>query len=139
MGLLYVASRREVKGERFSTTRPTHRQSGINYFNALLYSPLMRRFVTDRWGHEIYLTDERWQHICEEHPEMFGQEKNLFETVRRGRRFQDSIRPEVYLYSLDFRNLPCDNTAIVVVVRFGFHHDGSENNFILTAYQIYRR
>ena len=93
--------------------------------------------MTDRWVHEIYLTDERWQHICEEHPEIYGQEKNLFETVKRGRRFQDSIRPEVYLYSLDFRDLPCDNTAVVVC--FGFRHDGSENNFILTAYQIRRR
>lgn len=139
MGLPYVAYRREVKRERFSTAGPAHRPSGISLPHALQYNPLMRRFVTDRLGHEIYLTDERWQHICEEHPEMYGQEKNLLETVKRGRRFQDSIRPEVYLYSLDFRDLPCDNTTIVVVVRLGFHHDGGENNFILTAYQIHRR
>lgn len=95
--------------------------------------------VRDPLGHEIYLTDERWDHICEEHPEMQGYRSHVLETVSRGQRFQDSIRPEVYLYYQDYRALPRDNTTIVVVVRFGFHPDGTENNFILTAYQIRRR
>jgi hypothetical protein len=30
----------------------------------------MLQKVKDQLGHEIYLTDERWNHICEEHPEM---------------------------------------------------------------------
>jgi hypothetical protein len=30
----------------------------------------MRNSVRDRLGHEIYLSDERWHHICEEHLEM---------------------------------------------------------------------
>jgi hypothetical protein len=62
----------------------------------------------------------------------------VLETVRRGRRFQDSVRPEVYLYSRDYHGLPQMNTTIVVVVRFGFSPDGTENNFILTAYQVRR-
>lgn len=96
----------------------------------------MRRSVNDQLGHEIYLTDERWHHIYEEHPEMQGYRRQVLETVRRGRRFQDSVRPEVYLYYRDYRGLPHNNTTIVVVVRFSFYPDGRENNFIMTAYQI---
>jgi hypothetical protein len=49
----------------------------------------MRNSVQDRLGHEIYLTDERWHHICEEHLEMQAYRRHVLETVRRGRRFQD--------------------------------------------------
>ena len=99
----------------------------------------MRQIVKDRLGHEIYLTDERWNHICEEHPEMRPYKRRVLETVQSGRRFQDSVRPEVYLYSRAYRDLPHKNTSIVVVVRFGLYPDGTENNFILTAYQIRQR
>lgn len=99
----------------------------------------MCRSAKDRLGHQIYLTEERWEHIYEEHPEMQGYRGQVMETLRVGRRFQDSIRPQVYLYYRDCDSLPYDNTAIVVVVRFGFNPDGSENNFVMTAYQIHRR
>jgi len=99
----------------------------------------MRRVVKDRLGHEIYLTDERWRHVCEEHPEMQKYRGQTLETVRRGHRFQDSVRPHVYLYYRDCQGLPRGNTTIVVVVLFGFSIDNTENNFILTAYQIRRR
>jgi hypothetical protein len=56
---------------------------------------MRRNAVKDRLGHEIYLTDERWHHICEEHPEMQRYRRWVLETVRRGRRFQDSARPDV--------------------------------------------
>ena len=61
------------------------------------------------------------------------------EALRVGRRFQGSIRPQVYLYYRGYNSLPYDNTTIVMVVRFGFNPDGSENNFVMTAYQIRRR
>lgn len=99
----------------------------------------MIRAVKDQWGHEVYLTDERWNHICEEHPETRDYENQILETVQRGRRFQDSVRPDVYLYYREWIELPHGNTTIVVVVRFGFTTDGSENNFIVTAYQIIRQ
>jgi hypothetical protein len=99
----------------------------------------MLRSVTDPLGRKIYLTDERWAHVCEEHPEMQPYESEVLETVQRGRRFQDSVRPDVFLYYRDFENLPADNTAIVVVVRFGFSPEGTENNFVVTAYQISRQ
>ena len=99
----------------------------------------MLRSIKDQLGHEIYLTDERWNHIYEEHPEMHGYDGQVLETVERGRRFQDSVRPDVFLYYWDYDDLPQGNPTIVVVVRFGFAPDGSENNFIATAYQIFRK
>ena len=99
----------------------------------------MQRSAKDRLGHEIYLTDERWRHICEEHPEMQGYGEHVWETVQRGQRFQDSVRPDVFLYYRDYGDLPHGNSTIVVVVRFGFAPDGSGNNFVVTAYQIFRR
>jgi hypothetical protein len=99
----------------------------------------MRQLVKDRLGHEIYLTDERWNHICDEHSEMRQYRRRAVETVHQGRRFQDSVRPEVYLYHRTYPDLPHGNTTIVVVIRFSFYPDGTENNFILTAYQIRRR
>jgi hypothetical protein len=99
----------------------------------------MLRSIKDQLGHEIYLTDERWNHISEEHPEMHGYDGQVLETVERGGRFQDSVRPDGFLYYPDYSDLPQSNTTIVVVVRFGFAADGSENNFVVTAYQISRK
>ncbi len=98
----------------------------------------MKAVVTDGLGHEIYLTDERWQHIVDEHPEMEGCEDQLLDTVRLGRRFQDSVRPDVFLYHRDYVDLPHGNTTVVVVARIGVRPDGTANNFVLTAYQISR-
>lgn len=98
----------------------------------------MPDFATDPFGHSIYLTDERWRHICDEHPEMEPYREKVLDTLRLGRRFQDSIRPDVFLYYRDYTDLPHGNTTIVVVVRFGVRADGSPNSFVLTAYQIFR-
>ena len=98
----------------------------------------MRDHVTDAFGNPIYLTQERWEHICDEHPEMESFREELLETLRHGRRFQDSLRPDVFLYHRDYADLPQGNTAIVAVVRFGVLADGTPNNFVLTAYQILR-
>ncbi|MBI4528710.1 MAG: hypothetical protein HY695_33350 [Deltaproteobacteria bacterium] len=99
----------------------------------------MPQTVKDQLGHEIYLTDERWNHICEEHPEMQGFKSQVLETIQRGRRFQDSVRPDVFLYYREVENLPAGNSTIVAVVRFGFTPGDTENNFIVTAYQIFRQ
>jgi len=98
----------------------------------------MLQTVKDLLGHEIYLTDERGNRVCEEHPEMQGYENQVLETIQRGRRFQDSVRPDVFLYHRDFEDLPAGNNTIVAVVRFGFVPGGAENNFIVTSYQIFR-
>ncbi len=51
--------------------------------------------VHDRYGNEIYLTQERWEHIIEDlnHPEMAEHEEQLRETIQSGMRKQDALNP----------------------------------------------
>jgi len=47
----------------------------------------MRRWtVRDRFGNEVYLTQERWEHIVQafSHPEMLAYEGRLKETIQSG-------------------------------------------------------
>ncbi len=101
-----------------------------------------RRWLeSDRYGNEIYLTDERWEHITNamNHPEMWDYEEELRETIRVGRRKQDALNPQKYRYSKEFDNLTVQNTHIIAVVFLRFTEDENgellPNNFIVTAYQ----
>jgi len=102
--------------------------------------------VQDRFGNEIYLTHERWEHIIapENHPEMTDYEEQLKDTIKSGQRTQDSLVPNKYYYRKAFDNLPDGNNYIVSVVIFKTDVDeegnSTANNFIVTAYQnfIYR-
>jgi hypothetical protein len=95
----------------------------------------------DRFGHEIYLTEERWRHIVEptNHPEMEDCLQELRETIRLGRRRQDTLNPQKFRYSHRFENLPESNTHIVVIVLFRFRTIAEgviiPNNYVVTAYQ----
>lgn len=97
--------------------------------------------VADRSGREIYLTQERWEHIIEphNHPEMALYEEPLKETLRTGVRQQDSVNPLKYRYVKAFDNLVTDNTHLVAIVLFRFSTDETgaprSNNYITTAYQ----
>jgi len=97
--------------------------------------------VHDRWGNEIYLTDERWKHIIDpiNHPEMIAFEKHLKDTIRFGRRKQDSLNPQKYRYIKAFNDLVKRNTHIVAIVIFRFNIGNNDkffhNNYIVTAYQ----
>ncbi len=97
--------------------------------------------VRDRYGYEIYLTEERWEHIIdpENHPEMEAYEDELIETLRSGNRLQEPLNPQKYRYSKAFADLTAGNTHIVAIVlcRFRETSDGQPvpNNYIVTAYQ----
>ncbi|HXV63627.1 MAG TPA: hypothetical protein VEK15_23200 [Vicinamibacteria bacterium] len=101
----------------------------------------IRWTARDRYGNDVYLTDERWRHITESwgHPEMAQFEDELRETVRAGDRQQDSLNPEKYRYVKEFDDLPEHNTHIVAVVLFkSIVSEGAKsvpNNFVVTAYQ----
>ena len=88
--------------------------------------------VIDRWGTRITLTDERWQHIMEWHPELEEFKENVLETIRKGRRRQDPIDQQKYKYIYAVEGLPFGLTHIVVVARL------AARKFILTAYGIER-
>jgi hypothetical protein len=97
--------------------------------------------VQDRYDNEIYLTQERWEHIIApyNHPEMLVYEDHLQEVICSGIRQQDTLNPQKYRYTKAFDDLAADNTHIVAIVlfRFGVDHVGIPvpNNYIVTAYQ----
>ena len=95
--------------------------------------------VRDRFGNEVYLTDERWEHIIDGHPEMTGYEDALRDTIRLGQRRQEQLAPQKYRYARDFPDLPMGNTHVVAVVLFRFDEsdDGRPvpNNYEVTAFQ----
>jgi hypothetical protein len=97
--------------------------------------------IQDRHGNEIYLSQERWEHIIDpgNHPEMTKFEEHLKRTIRLGRRQQDSLNPQKFRYSLEFAGLEADNTHVVAIVLFRFREGeiGTlvHNNYIVTAYQ----
>jgi hypothetical protein len=97
--------------------------------------------IRDRDGHEIYLTEERWEHITEpnNHPELLDYEEELKETLRLGKRKQDSLKPQKFRYTRTFNGLAAGNTELVALVLFRFVDDEigqtSANNYVVTAYQ----
>lgn len=97
--------------------------------------------IVDRYGNDIYLTQERWDHIIDpiNHPEMAGFEDHLQRTIRLGKRQQDSLNPQKYRYGLEFDDLEADNTHIVAIVLFRFREGEARtpiaNNYIVTAFQ----
>jgi hypothetical protein len=97
--------------------------------------------IYDRYGNNIYITEERWEHIIdpENHPEMEECEDELKETIRSGRRSQDPLNPQKYRYSMAFDDLPFGNTHIVAIIlcRFKEGKNGQpvSNNYVVTAYQ----
>lgn len=94
--------------------------------------------VKDRYGYEIYLTDERWQHIVDGHPEMRDCEVWLKQVVQTGSRTQP-LAPQKFRYSRPIPGLPDGNTHVVAIVLFRFEEreDGSvrRNNYVVTAFQ----
>ena len=98
-----------------------------------------KEYVQDRYDNKIYITDERWEHIYEEHPDMIGYNQHLLETLRNGHRAQDEFNPSKYFYTKEFDDLVDLNNHVVVIVKFSWTMDehGQEipNNFVLTAYQ----
>ena len=101
----------------------------------------IRWLETGSLGNEIYLTEERWEHITNpmNHPEMLEFENELRETIRLGARKQEALNPQKYRYSKKFDDLTSENTHIIAVAVMSFSISEDENvtpnNFVVTAYQ----
>ena len=101
----------------------------------------IRWSVTDRYGNEMYLTQERWKHITDplNHPVMRKYEHHLRKTIKQGRRKQNPRNQQKYRYSRQFDDLAEYNTHIIAIVLFRYRedHDGKPvpNNYVVTAYQ----
>lgn len=77
-----------------------------------------RWVVKDRYGNEIYLTQERWGHIVDplNHPEMETYEGMIQTTLKQGRRQQEPLNPRKYRYSHSFKDLPDEVNRVIVIV-----------------------
>jgi len=97
--------------------------------------------IQDRYGNTIYLTEERWRHILEARPELESYLGQLLETLRTGRRKQDSLIPNEYRYYKQFEVLLPDNSHLVAIVIFKTSPDEHgryvPNNFVVTAWAKY--
>jgi hypothetical protein len=96
--------------------------------------------VRDRDGNQIYLSQERWQHIVgsDNHPEMIDFEGALRTTIRLSQRRQEPLDPRKYRYTLAFDDLPDDSNHVVAIVVFGLEVDAegrtAPNNYVATAF-----
>ncbi|MCB9079269.1 MAG: hypothetical protein H6631_16840 [Anaerolineaceae bacterium] len=93
--------------------------------------------VQDRYGHEIYLTEERWHHILEKHDELEGRLDDLLDTLRYGQRRQEALEPQKYRYRRAYDDLRYGFNHIIVVVVFRFDQTAQPNNFVITAWGAY--
>ena len=102
----------------------------------------MRRWtVEDRHGNTIYFTEERWQHILVSRPELEPHFDLFLETLRTGKRQQDSLIANEYRYVKRYPALLPENNVLVVVVVFKKQIDDAgrtvANNFVVTGWANY--
>lgn len=97
--------------------------------------------VHDRYGNEIYMTQERWDYILRYHDKLDGLLDDVLDTLRKGRRRQDPANPSKYKYYRRCDALPPEYNTIIVVVKFStqVRPDGTfaSNNFVITAWGTY--
>lgn len=95
----------------------------------------MREEVKDRLGNSIYLTDERWEHFIENHPELESLRDKALNAARPGARTRDPLSLEAFYYNKNFLNLHevFDDIDVVVVFRW---QSNVPNHFIVTAYPV---
>jgi len=101
----------------------------------------MKWTVQDRFGNTVYFTEERWRHILESRPELEPLFHQFLDTLRTGRRQQDSLVPNEYRYFKRFDEMLPENNHLVVVVVFKtrLNEQGNyvPNNFVLTGWAQY--
>jgi len=85
--------------------------------------------VRDRAGREIYLTEERWQHIASRHRALAGHRDDVLNALRLGRRRQDALQSFKYFYHHSCNTLPgyYDSITVVVLCR-------GDNRYVVTAW-----
>mgnify|MGYP001577771446 CR=1 FL=1 len=83
----------------------------------------------DYKGRNIRLTDERWKHINERHPETIGQEKFIEETMSTPDFIQEGTKGEL-LTIKRFKKTPVSDNKYLVVV----YKPENIGGFLVTAY-----
>jgi hypothetical protein len=89
----------------------------------------MTETAISRNGIPIRLTDERWSHIAQRHPEMINQRDQMLETLKEPDMIQEGDFGELLAVRF-YPQTPLTSKFLVVAYREVSHDDG----FILTAY-----
>ena len=101
---------------------------------------MARSTVQDRWGNEIYITDERWDHVLARHEELAGLFDEVVQTLRQGRRRQEALDPNRYRYYRPCALLPPEFNHVVVAVVFRQQESAEgvlqANNFVASAWGV---
>lgn len=92
----------------------------------------MREEIRDKRGNIIYLTDERWEHILENHSDLDSHRDKVISTIRSGKRTQDPLLPDKFYYNKKFLQFldEYDEIEVVVISRW---QKNKSNQFIVTA------
>jgi hypothetical protein len=85
--------------------------------------------VRSRFGVPVRLTEERWRHIVDRHPEMDSQQEKLLETLAGPDMIQNGDFGELLAARL-YVETPLSEKFLVVAYR----EVSTEDGFILTAY-----
>lgn len=91
---------------------------------------MWKRLLVDRDNEHIWLTEERWDHVIEGHPEMETLFSEIIETVQKGKKFSFRGDPGKYKYKRRFDHLLPDFNHIVAIVRL------HPRKFLITAYAV---
>lgn len=91
---------------------------------------MWKRVFTDRNKNRIWLTEERWNHIVEGHPEIADLFVEFSETIKRGKSEPFRSDPSKFKYKRRFDHLLPDFNNVVVIVRLW------PKKFVITAYAI---
>ena len=88
------------------------------------------RFLKDIYDRRIRFTDERWEHIMTDHPEMSNQIGKIKETLLLPDRVVRSLTDdEVELFYRDYHTTPVTRKYLCIVVKVLI-----DDLFIITAY-----
>lgn len=85
--------------------------------------------VRSRNGVSVRLTEERWRHIIDRHPEMDGQREKVLETLAGPDMIQEGDFGELLAIKF-YAETPLGEKYVVVAYR----EISTEDGFILTAY-----
>lgn len=80
-------------------------------------------------GVPVRLTEERWRHLIEQHPEMDGQRERVLETLTEPNAVQEGDLGEL-LAIRRYTDTPLGEKFVVVVYR----ETSPEDGFVVTAY-----
>lgn len=101
----------------------------------------MRWDMYDRYGNQIYLTEERWRHALEKRPWLDTYFDDVLETIRRGRRQQEPLQPYKYKYYWPCAALQPEFTHLVAIVVFQETADAIgqivANNYVVNIWAVY--